>query len=227
MDIRSSLLLLFLFAPSTVLSQSPSADFAANTADSTATALVSPSPSRSPDSPGYRELSLYAGQSFGYPLVMSSLKDQRLFVLGIRFTHHWHTFRDFTLNWNADLKPLALYSNDIYGPRKYTYGAGFTFGAEIIPHNHWRCKPVFDMDGGAIAFSKDTPIPDTRRINLTFDFGPGLIIPLDETHTIKTGASFYHFSDDWTAPRNPNMDTFLIYCAFTFRNFPTIHHHSS
>jgi hypothetical protein len=117
--------------------------------------------------PRYHELSFYTGQSFGYPLIMSSLKDQRLFVIGLRYTQFWHAFRHMNMNWNADIKPLALYSNDLYGPREYTYGGGVTLGAQFVPHTHWRCQPVFDMDGGMIAFTKDTPVPDSRRVNLT------------------------------------------------------------
>jgi hypothetical protein len=37
-----------------------------------------------------------------------------------------------------------------------------------------------------LPFSKDTPIPATRRINLTFDFNPGLIIG----EMVEPGAGF-------------------------------------
>ena len=64
----------------------------------------------------YQEFTLYSGQSFGYPQIMSDLDGQRLLLVGARYTAHFHYFSRFTLNWNADLKPIALYSNDIYGP---------------------------------------------------------------------------------------------------------------
>ena len=74
MDVRSSLLLLFLFAPSTVFFNLHPPISLPTPPIPTSAAPVHPSSPRSPDSPGYRELSLYSGQSFGYPLVMSSLK---------------------------------------------------------------------------------------------------------------------------------------------------------
>lgn len=220
MLIRSAclLVLLFSFVPVAMFAQFPGAEVSdSGTAPGTSTPMSVPLAR-------YHELSVYTGQSFGYPLVMSNLKDQRLFVIGIRYTQYWRAFRHLKLNWNADLKPLAVYSNDIYGPREYTYGGGITLGAQLVPDTHWRCQPVFDMDGGMIAFTKDTPVPDSRRLNLTFDFGPGLYIPVNESQAVKVGAWFYHFSDAFTSPRNPNMDTFLAYAGFTFRNFPAFRH---
>lgn len=216
------LLLLFFFLPLGLFAQSLGGELSSSATDPDSLYPVD-TPTKTPSS-RYHELSIYSGQSFGYPMIMSNLKDQRLFVIGVRYTQFWHAFRHMNLNWNADIKPLALYSNDIYGPREYTYGGGITFGAQWVPHTHWRCQPVFDTDGGMIAFTKDTPVPDSRRVNLTFDFGPGLYIPMNEGRAIKVGAWFYHFSDAFTAPRNPNMDTFLVYAGFTFRNFPSFSH---
>lgn len=212
-------LLLALF-PCAVLAQSSNADPPSSTSD--------PEPASAIHSPNVRaphdaELTFYTGQAFGYPLIMSSLKGQRLFVLGIRYRHYWYAFRDTNVNWNADSKPMTLYSNDIHGPREYTYGGSLTMGAQFVPHTHWRWQPVLDVDEGMIAFTKDTPVPDTRRLNLTFNFGPGVYIPVNGTQALKLGAWFYHFSDAFTAARNPNMDTFLVYAGFTFRNIALFH----
>jgi hypothetical protein len=111
------------------------------------------------------ELSIYTGQSFGYPLILSDLPGQRLTIVGARLSCHFIEFHHTTLNYNFDLKPLAIYSNDIYGPRRYTYGVGFTCNAEIVPHNHFRCKPVF-------------PSPKTRRSLLPAEsISPSISIP--------------------------------------------------
>jgi hypothetical protein len=169
--------------------------------------------------PHYRELSFYTGQSFGYPQVLSDLPGQRLFLVGVRLTGRLHNFRNLALNGNADLKPLALYSNDLYGPRKYTYGGGGAVGLQFVPHMHWRSHPFFEVDGGVLAFTKQIPVPDSRRLNITFDFGPGFYVPLANHQAIKIGMQFFHFSNGDTVKRNPSFDTFLIYVAFTFRNF--------
>ncbi len=53
---------------------------------------------------------------------------------------------------------------------------------------------------------------------MTLDFGPGLYIPIDSTHSLKTGVQFFHFSNAYTVRLNPGFDAFLVYASFTFRN---------
>jgi hypothetical protein len=234
MRFRAVLLLLLLFAlPYRAVSQS--ADFSSNSTD----ASSSPSDSEpNNDSNGnssslnpvtstttsrtflrdIHEFSIYSGQSFGYPLILSDLPGQRLTIVGARLTSHFIDFHHTTLNYNFDLKPIAIYSNDIYGPRKYTYGGGGALGLQILPHNHWRYRPFFDVNGGLLAFTKQTPVPDSRRVNITLDFGPGLYIPIDSRHSLKTGVQFFHFSNAWTAHLNPGFDSFFVYVSYTIPN---------
>ena len=212
------LLLLTLFVPLRTLPQSLSTDFPNEAPNS-----VNPSVSPHASLPRYNEFTFYSGQSFGYPQIMSDLDTQRLMLIGVRYTSHFHYFSHFTLNWNADLKPLALYSNDIYGHRKYTYGGGGSIGIQLVPKMHWRCTPSFDIDGGTLAFTRETPTPNSRRVNISLDFGPGLYIPVDDNRSIKVATYFSHFSNADTAPRNPAFDTFFLYLGFTFRNIRTPH----
>jgi hypothetical protein len=127
-------------------------------------------------------------------------------------------FRHTTLNYNFDLKPLALYSDDVNGPRQYRYGGGVALGLPIVPHFHARYHPFFDVNGGFLAFTQETPIPGTRRVNMTLDFGAGLYLPLGRNRTLKTGVQFFHFSNGWTARLNPGFDSFFAYAAYTFEN---------
>ena len=39
------------------------------------------------------------------------------------------------------------------------------------------------------------PTPNTRRVNMTFDFGPGVTIPMRGNNALRTGVWLYHFSD--------------------------------
>ena len=165
----------------------------------------------------FHELSIYGGQSFGYPLVLSDLPGQRLTIVGARLTSHFIEFRHTTLNYNFDVKPLALYSNDIYGGRRYTYGGGGGIGLQIVPHTHWRARPFFDVNGGFLAFTRNTPVPESRRVNMTLDFGPGFYVPLAGNRSLKTGVQFFHFSNAYTVKLNPGFDTFMVYAAYTFR----------
>jgi Lipid A 3-O-deacylase (PagL) len=171
----------------------------------------------------YRELSVYTGQSFGYPKIMSDLKDQRLSFVGGRFTGLLYRFPHLNLNGNIDLKPLAVYSNDVNGARQYTYGGGVEIGLQIVPHTHWRYQPYFEANGGTIMFTRNIPTSDARRVNLCIDFTPGIYIPTGRNRAMKLGLGFYHFSNDYTVKHNPGFDAFMLYVAYSFRNLPTLH----
>ncbi len=230
MRFRSVLLLLLLFAlPYHAFSQS--ADFSSNSTDASSSSTDSTANSNASSLNSVNstattrtflrdihELSIYTGQSFGYPLILSDLPGQRLAISGARLTSHFIEFHHTTLNYNFDIKPLTIYSNDIYGPRRYTYGGGGALGLQILSHNHWRYRPFFDVNGGLLAFTKQTPVPDSRRVNITLDFGPGLYIPIDRRHSLKTGVQFFHFSNAWTAHLNPGFDSFFVYLAYTIPN---------
>lgn len=90
---------------------------------------------------------------------MSDLKDQRLAVFGGRFTGLLYRFPHLNLNGNIDLKPLALYSNDVLGPRQYTYGGALEIGLQIVPHTHWQYQPYFEVNGGTAMFAKKFRLP--------------------------------------------------------------------
>jgi hypothetical protein len=217
--VTALLVFLSLFVPARICSQSleattsSPADFSA--VDSTATV----------ETQRYRELSFYTAQSFGYPIIMSDLKDQRLTVFGARFTGLLYRFRHLNLNGNIDLKPLALYSNDVNGPRQYTYGGAVEIGLQLVPHTHWRYQPYFEVNGGTAMFTRNVPTSDARRVNLCVDFTPGFYIPVGPNRAIKTGLGFYHFSNDYTVRHNPGLDTFLLYVGYSFRNLPALHLH--
>ena len=173
-----------------------------------------------PSPPGpvyhYREFSVYVAESIGYPQVMSDLDTQRLFLLGLRYTGRLHSFRHTNLSGNADLKPVALYSLDLTGHRQYTYGGGGTVGLQFSPRRELRWQPFFDVDGGLLAFTQNTPLPDTRRVNMVLEFGPGVYLHRTSRRSLKTGVWFFHFSNGRTVSHNPGFDSFMFYLAYTF-----------
>src|ERR1700739_1866059 len=95
----------------------------------TQTSLVQPSTSLSntgdwqfPSARRYREISIYSGQAFGNPQIMSGLGGQHLFLARARLTGRLITTPHLYISGNADVRPLALYSRDIEHRREYTYG---------------------------------------------------------------------------------------------------------
>src|SRR5271167_5010160 len=55
-------------------------------------------------SPRYRELSIYLGVTLANPQLMSGLKDQRLFITGVRLTSRLFTTRHLFIAGNVDVK---------------------------------------------------------------------------------------------------------------------------
>jgi len=173
----------------------------------------------------YRELSFSVAQSFRNPQIMSDLQGQRLFLTDIRFTSRLFTTQHLFIGGDVDLKPLALHSLNAPNGRRYTYGGGGGVGLQFAPRVSWRWQPVFDVDGGFLAFPHDVPKPNTRRVNMTLDFGPGVVIPLKGNDAMRTGLLFFHFSDGNTAPRNPGFDGIMVYWSYTYRNLALHFHH--
>ena len=167
----------------------------------------------------YRELSMYTSGMLANPQLMSDLKNQRLFFTGVRLTSRLFTTRHLFIGGNLDAKPLVIHSRSVTDGRQYTYGGGSSVGLQFAPRVGWRWQPFFDVDGGFVAFPHDVPMPNTRRVNMTLDFGPGVTIPLRGNNAMRTGVWLYHFSDGNTAPRNPAFDGVMVYVSCTFRNF--------
>ena len=145
----------------------------------------------------YRELSIYTSGMLANPQLMSDLKNQRLFFTGVHLTSRLFTTRHLFIG----------------------YGGGSSVGLQFAPRVVWRWRPFFDVDGGFLAFPHDVPTPNTRRVNMTLDFGPGVTTPLRGNNALRTGVWLYHFSDGNTAPRNPAFDGVMVYVSYTYRNF--------
>ena len=167
----------------------------------------------------YRELSIYTSGMLANPQLMSDLKNQRLFFTGVRLTSRLFTTRHLFIGGNLDVKPLVIHSKSVPAGRQYTYGGGSAVGLQFAPRVAWRWQPFFDVDGGFLAFPHDVPMPNTRRVSMTLDFGPGVTIPMRGNNALRTGVWLYHFSDGNTAPRNPAFDGVMVYVSYTCRNF--------
>jgi hypothetical protein len=123
------------------------------------------------------------------------------------------------------VKPLALYYRDTGRGREYTYGGGGSVGLQFAPRREMRWLPYFDVDGGFQAFPHDIPLPDTRRVNMMIDFGPGLRISMHGNNAIKTGVWFSIFPTEIRRYEIRGVDSFMAYAAYTYRNFwPHLRH---
>ena len=203
--------LLLLFPSLAAHAQSNFVDVSSNAAEP---AIITP-PSTHP----YGEFSIYTSGTLANPQIMSDLKGQRLFFAGVRTTSRLFTTPHLFIGGNLDVKPLVIHSRTLPSGRQYTYGGGFSVGLQFAPRVAWHWQPFFDVDGGFVCFPHDVPLPNTRRLNMTLDFGPGVMVPLRGNNAMRTGVWLFHFSDGNTAPRNPAFDGIMVYVSFTYRNF--------
>lgn len=194
--------LLLLFPSLAAQAQSNFVDVSSNAAEP---AIITP-PSTHP----YGEFSIYTSGTLANPQIMSDLKGQRLFFAGVRMTSRLFTTPHLFIGGNLDVKPLVIHSKTVPSGRQYTYGGGFSVGLQFAPRVAWHWQPFFDVDGGFVCFPHDVPLPNTRRLNMTLDFGPGVMVPLRGNNAMRTGVWLFHFSDGNTAPRNPAFDGIMV-----------------
>lgn len=223
------LMLLALVSSSTTYAQSTIADTPANSTTSDVSPVSSPH--------RYRELSFYTAQTFANPQIMSDYGGEHLFFTGVRLTSRLLTTPHLFIASNLDLKPLAIYYRNVpnctpkdtngCGNIGNIYGGGGSAGFQFAARNSWRWQPFFDADGGLLGFTNDVPFPNTRRMNLTLEYGPGALIHLRGNNAIRVGVWVFHFSNASTAPYhwNPGFDGLMLYVAYTYRNFSPHHLH--
>ena len=64
-------------------------------------------------------------------------------------------------------------------------------------------------------FTRDVPVPNSRQLNLTFDFGAGVTIFLNQDTAISGGYKFHHLSNAYSAPQNPGLDANIFYIGIS------------
>jgi hypothetical protein len=111
------------------------------------------------------------------------------------------------------ITPVAVFSRHVGGQHVFTYGAGIAVGAEITTKNTWRVQPYLDGGIGFLVFAQPAPVPDSRRFNFDFYFGPGLRIP---RRRIRFGVWYHHFSNGYTTVDNPGIDSIIGYVGYSF-----------
>jgi hypothetical protein len=98
-----------------------------------------------------------------------------------------------------------------YGP---VYGAGIApLALEVRGRLYRRLDLIVGGSLGFLIFTRNTPVPDARALNATFDAGVGLRFALDERRRIIAGYRFHHLSNAWSARQNPGLDAQLFYAG--------------
>lgn len=108
-------------------------------------------------------------------------------------------------------------------PMLYFQDAGTVFGTEFngqIRWHFWEYKQLgffLDLQGGLMLTTQDVP-PTGTPLNISYGFGPGLEVPLDDRWRLLGGALFHHFSNGKglgvNVPDNPSQNEVRFWLGF-------------
>ena len=80
--------------------------------------------------------------------------------------------------------------------RTTTYGAGVTpANFRFLFRANKRVKPFAQAGAGIVMYNRPVPIPETRRFNLTGDFGGGVMIHSSPNRAWTIGYRYFHISN--------------------------------
>jgi hypothetical protein len=96
-------------------------------------------------------------------------------------------------------------------------GAGFSpLGLQLALRPGSRIDAYAAGAVGGLWFADRVPSPNSRRFNLTLEWGGGVGVRLDERRAIQVGYKFHHLSNLYTAPANPGLDGNVFYAGFSW-----------
>ena len=207
----------------------------------TRTAAAQGDIARRPSFGGWAGASFFApGTNFLGGGFLGGENDRDLYLVGVRGEWLLATGRHLALAATVDAIPLAVVTRNPYytdrvvasgvsrsgdrvnllqktgrGP-VYGFG-GAPLGLELFGPRVHAVRPYLASAAGVLWFTRNTPEPEARRLNATFEFGGGLRIASSEHRAVLVGWKFYHLSNAFTAPYNPGLDGNVFYLGFQRR----------
>ena len=94
---------------------------------------------------------------------------------------------------------------------------GTPVGGRLYWNRSGRWRAHLGAGLGALVFSSDVPVRDSRRFNFTLEYGGGVEIPTAADRAVTVGYRFKHISNGGMADRNPGLDANVIVIGFTKR----------
>jgi hypothetical protein len=147
------------------------------------------------------------------------------------------TTRAITLTYFFGVTPLVVArANEVKNPafvsttatpnisktiRRSTYGVGFSpaqFRFTFFPKS--RLKPFVQVGAGVLFFDKPVPIPESRRLQFTGEYGGGFILHMNERRDrfMTFGYRYYHISNGNIGGKkwNPGYNANIFYIGYSF-----------
>lgn len=183
------------------------------------------------DAAGRPSFGASAGASFYSPGAprLGTETDRDLYLAGIRAEWMLRTGQRFAIATTIDAIPLSVVTRNPYYTHRISgyvitqgggrvdllhqtgrgpvYGIGASpLGLELFGPRIHALRPYLAAAGGFLWFTRNTPEPEARRLNASFELGGGLRVERGGHHTLLLGWKFHQISNAWTAPFNPGLD---------------------
>jgi hypothetical protein len=106
-----------------------------------------------------------------------------------------------------------------------TCGRQWTFGQEFSPigfkysmRTRHPLQPFLVGTLGYMYTSRPVPVPDAEAFNFVFDMGAGIELYKSDRHkrSVALECRYHHFSNKYTAPENPGVDSIMLMAAYSF-----------
>lgn len=184
--------------------------------------------------PGDRFSERVAGFSWYSPAAASlgSIGNRRVYLTGLRTERLFIAAGPFALGYTAELVPLAIvertggnteecrpnpdaitFTCRIDRSARVSVGAGGSpLGLKLYFNRGPHTRFYAAGGAGALAFSSDVPVENSRRANFTFEYGVGM-----ERSGVTFGYKFHHLSNGGTRRVNPGLDANVFYVGIVNR----------
>ena len=176
-----------------------------------------------------RSIGVWAAASVATADRWGTITDRHFYVTAVRVQYLLETVGHFAIASTIDLVPLAVLSNTptyyrttvpasdgrivdvrIENGRTPVLGAGVLPAGLQLYTSSRRTRLFLGASAGVIWFTRNTPIPDARRMNLALDFGGGAELIARNRRVLVLGYKYQHLSNAGTARLNPGVDTHLV-----------------
>jgi hypothetical protein len=164
--------------------------------------------------PFFSDVTIWTAQTVGSVNVMSTYPGQEMFAAGIGLRRHLFNFRHTMVRWNFEVIPVCMPSFPGANGRTYHYGGGGGLGLDFEPRRKWR-GAVYRRELWPAGIYDPTASGHAKNELLTA-IRPGIGVPAAGEKSLRTGITFFHFSNMHTVKNNPGFDGILIYMGYSF-----------
>ncbi len=178
--------------------------------------------------PGTSQLGFWAGYSPDNPTLIGRATNRPFFEFNVHYARVVRTGDDWSMKYIVEITPAAITKQPRQGTdangnpvdlsgRQRVYGAGISpVGLQMNFRRGRVLQPYLNGTAGVLYFTRNVPVENSSNFNFTFGFGAGLEIWHREDQSLILGYKYQHISNGYTAPRNPGVDSDLLYVGYAW-----------